>query len=97
MSDRTQALAQHYVPSLAERFWRWAGFRSHVGDTPPDADLLPGWIRTDTGINFGWPDRLRLLLTGRLRISTIVHGDTPSPAVTKTRVDWRILAPGARS
>ena len=82
------------VPTLTERFWKAVGFHYHLGDEPPDADLLPGWMRTDMSLDFGWSDRLRLLLTGRLRISSIVHFDTPSPEVCKSRMDWRILAPG---
>jgi hypothetical protein len=42
----------------------------------------------------GWPDRLRLLLTGKLRLSSIVACETPDVGVTKSRLDWRIVAPG---
>jgi hypothetical protein len=55
---------------------------------------LPGWIRTDIRLDFGWPDRLRLLLTGKLRLSSIVACETPDVGVTKSRLDWRIVAPG---
>lgn len=82
------------APTLRQKFWRACGFRYHLGDDPPDSDLLQGWMRTDMGMNFSWLDRLRILLTGRLRISSIVHFDTPSPAVCKSRMDWYILAPG---
>lgn len=83
-----------HVPTLAQRFWRKMGFTYHHGEEPPDADLLPGWMCTETGFDFGWADRFRLLLTGKLHIRNIVHIDTPSPAVTKTRMDWHIIAPG---
>lgn len=89
---RNEALA--LAPTLRQRFWRALGFRYHLGDTPPDADLLPGWMRTDSGLIFSFGDRLRILISGRLRTSTIVHMDTPSPAVCKTRLDWQILPPG---
>ena len=85
------------VPTLRERLWRSLGFRYHLGNEPPDADLLPGWMLTDIVLNFGWADRLRLLTTGRLSISSIVHFDTPSPDVCKSRVDWRIIAPGEKT
>lgn len=94
---RAEAGYATHVPTLRERFWRWAGFGYHISEEPPDADLLPGWVRTDTQMHFGWSDRLRLLLTGGLWISTIVHTDTPSPTVTKTRLDWSILPPGDES
>jgi hypothetical protein len=95
MTDETNT-AFHHVPTFSEKFWRWVGFRYHLGEDAPDADLLQGWIRTDSGFNFDWHDRLRILLTGKLRISTIIHMDTPSPSVTKTRLDWHILAPGEK-
>lgn len=94
MTDLSQNQALYAVPTLRVRFWRAIGFRYHHGDDPPDADLLPGWMRTDLRINFSLSDRLRLMLTGKLRISSIVHFDTPSPDVCKSRMDWRILAPG---
>jgi hypothetical protein len=97
MSDETptiQAYYQVYTPSLRERFWRWAGFRYHLGDDPPDIEALPGWMKTDIRIHFSIADRLRLLLTGRLFIASVVHTDTPSAAVCKSRVDWKIDAPG---
>lgn len=84
------------TPSLRHRFFRWAGWHYHLGEVPDPsaAGLMPGWMRTDMQMDFGWPDRLRLLLTGGLRISSIVHTDTPSPDRCVSRMDWHILAPG---
>ena len=96
MSDATEGYAVEYIPTLAERFWRWAGFHYHLGDEPPDADLLKGWMQTTTGFRFAWSDRLRLLLTGRLVITITSHTDTDTPAVIKNRMDWRILYPNER-
>lgn len=93
MSDASANYASVYVPNRRERFWRSLGFRFHLGDEPEGVDALSGWMRTDTSFNFGWFDRFRLLLTGRLRVSVTVHFDTPSPAVCKSRIDWRIVAP----
>lgn len=86
--------ASFHVPTLRERFWRWAGFRYHLGEEPEDIDSLEGWMRTDMRIDFSIVDRLRLLVTGRLRISSIVHTDTPSALICKSRMDWHIKAPG---
>ena len=44
--------AFHRVPTLRERFWRAIGFRYYLGNEPPDADLLPGWMLTDIVLNF---------------------------------------------
>lgn len=79
-----------HEPTLAERIWRRLGFRYHLGDEPEGCESLEGWMRTDIHLRFGWADRLRLLATGRLFIASIVHTDTPSPAVCKSRVDWMI-------
>lgn len=92
--EQAQNFAMEYVPTLMERFWRKLGFHYHLGDEPTDTDLLKGWMRTDAGFNFTFTDRLRLLLTGKLRVTLIQHTDTESPSVIKNRVDWRIVAPG---
>lgn len=84
------------LPTRLDRFWRALGFRYHLGEEPEGGDLLPGWSHTTLGFRFGWPDRLRLLLSGRLQVTSILHTDTPSPKVAKSRVDWRIFAPGER-
>lgn len=70
------------VPTRRERFWRWLGYRFHLGDEPPQdkVDAASGWMRTDTVFQFSIADRLRLLLTGRLRISVTQY--------TNCRVDW---------
>lgn len=94
MTNTTENHAFYSVPTIRQKFWWALGFRFHFGAEPPDADLLPGWMRTDMGLRFRWSDRMRLLLTGRLRISSIVHFDTPSPNVCKSRMDWQILPPG---
>lgn len=88
--------AVQYVPKLRERIWRKLGFRYHLGEEPEGTDALEGWMRTDTRLEFGLLDRIRLLLTGRLLVSSTVHHDTPSASVCKTRVDWRIYAPGEK-
>jgi hypothetical protein len=89
-----QNLAMIYVPTLSDRFWRALGFRYHLGPDPEGTDTLPGWTCTEIGLDFGIADRLRLLLTGRLRLRSILMTDTPSGTVCKTRLDWRILHPG---
>lgn len=94
MTDTIQASCAHYVPSLRERFFRKLGFRYHLGEEPEGTDGLPGWSCTDSHLHFGIADRLRLLLTGKLFVSTKMHSDVPSAMVVKTRLDWRIVEPG---
>jgi hypothetical protein len=81
-------------PTLAQRFWRRVGFRYHLGDEPEGAETLPGWMRTDMHLHFGWRDRLRILISGKLFVASILSTDTPSPHIVKSRIDWRILSPG---
>lgn len=91
-----QTLCMVYQPTLAERLWRKLGYTYHLGDDPDDIDRLPGWTRTDIGLDFGIADRLRLLLTGKLRLHSILMTDTPSATVCRSRLDWRIVPPGDR-
>ena len=88
--------AYYRKPSLRERAFRKLGFHYHLGEDPEGADALPGWMKTDIRLHFSWADRLRLLLTGRLFVASIVHFDTPSPSICKSRVDFLISAPGDR-
>lgn len=86
--------ALYHASTWSERLWRWLGFRYHLGDEPDNLEHLPGWICTNAGLNLCWRDRLRLLVSGRLRLKVIVHTDTDSPLVCKSRFDWHILRPG---
>jgi citrate lyase synthetase len=62
-----------YRPTLAERFWRWVGFRYVHAEMPAEADALPHWLVVETGFHFSFGDRLRLLLGGKLRIRTTTN------------------------
>ena len=83
-------------PTLMERFWRKVGFHYHLGDEPQGAESLPGWSQTNQYFHFGWSDRLRLLISGRLLVKLTMSTDTPSPSVCKNRMDWMIYAPGQK-
>ena len=85
--------ASIYRPSRWERFCKFAGFVYHHGADPEDIDQLQGWAQTNIYMDFGLADRLRLLLTGKLRISNTGHFDGPIPKEIKNRLDWHIKAP----
>lgn len=85
-----------YVPTWREKIWRRLGFRYHLGAEPDDVDALPGWMCTESRLDFSVADRLRLLLTGRLRVS-IKHHMPVQPDFSRNRLDWQILAPGDRA
>jgi hypothetical protein len=81
-------------PSLRDRFWRWLGFRYHLGDDPrrEENEILDGWLCTEVKMHFGILDRVRLLLTGRLLVRT-VHEFPEVVSYSKTRTDWLIYPP----
>jgi hypothetical protein len=103
MTDTTQEaqppqnFAMISTPTLTQRFWRWAGFRYHLGDDPEGIDGMIGWMKTDIHLHFGWADRLRLALSGKLFVASVLHYDTPSPMTCKSRVDYWILQPGEKT
>ena len=68
MTDDIESGYQIYTPTLAQRFWRALGFRYHHKDLECDEVAFPGWMKTRVNFDFSMLDRLRLLLTGRLRI-----------------------------
>lgn len=84
------------TPPLLWRFWRSLGFVYHLGDEPEGAEILPGWMKTDMHMHFGVVDRLRLMVSGKLFIASIVSTDTPSAMICKSRMDWRIMHPGEK-
>lgn len=89
-----QNLCMEYRPTLAERFWRKAGWRYQRQELPDDAPT-EGWAMTQVHLNVSFADRLRLLLTGRVRLDVRQAFDTPvDTVVCATSVE--ILRPGAR-
>lgn len=88
-----ECYAVRYVPTLAGKFWRALGFRHHHGDDPEDIDKLEGWSQTVVHFRFGFLDRLRLLLTGRFKVTITSSYDAPSPSIIKNRTDYRIIEP----
>lgn len=92
-SETHGGYAAYHVPTWTEKLRRALGFRFHLGEDPEGIDKLPGWIRTEIGMKFSFLDRLRLLTTGRLRITLTQY--TPVQCdFAKDRIDWQIKAPG---
>jgi hypothetical protein len=88
--------AMCHVPTLAERGWRWLGFRYHLGAEPEGIDGMQGWMCTESRMQFGLADRIRLLVSGRLHLRLVQHA-TVQVEGTKSRFDWHIPAPGERT
>jgi len=85
--------AMAYRPTLARRIWTALGFHYHFGAEPEGIDALAGWMCTETRMRFGFRDRLRLLVSGRLHIKLVQH--TPVQCdYSRNRLDWQIEPPG---
>jgi hypothetical protein len=98
MSENSERVENGFVafkPTLGQRAWRCLGYRYHLGEEPEGTDGLR-WLRTDVRLHFSLLDRLRLVLTGRLKVSLTTHADD-TLSECKTRTDWIIDHPGYRS
>ena len=90
---------EHYQPlfrkrSYRERLWRALGYRYIWVDLPDNVhDRLPGWSMTTIHLHFSFKDRLRLLLTGRVRLD-LRHATLPEIEDMTTATSVRIYAPG---
>ena len=93
MTDGTQNCYMEYKPTLRERFWRKMGFRFHLRELEPNDESWQGWMQSRSGIHFDWRDRLRILVSGHLKLQHTYHMDTPTPDKIHTRFDWHIAAP----
>ncbi len=93
MTDTNQAMI--HVPTMRERFWRALGFRYHMGADPDGAEKMAGWMQTTAGFDFTIGDRLRLLLSGRLKVVLSIHTDSQVDHAI-SRVDYTIKYPGER-
>lgn len=91
-----------YTPSRNERFWRAMGFKWHHAPGPEGwtedgiPGLYAGWAMTHTTFQFGILDRLRLLLTGRLRTTTRHVSNQPIGDL-RSSTDFAISYPGERA
>lgn len=85
-------LAMYHRPTLRQRFWRSVGFRYHLHDLDDDP-ALPGWMMTETKIEFSVADRIRLLLTGRLHL-TLRQATNVEVDHARSAMSFRIGHPG---
>lgn len=88
----TMNFASIYRPTFAERVAKRLGFNFRLGEEPDGVDAYPGWARTELRLDFSLMDRLRLLVTGRLRVSLTHYTDKQFDTM-KTRTDLRFPAP----
>ena len=77
MSENTQNFAMEHKPTRRERFWTRLGYRYFLVDLPDDAAQMPGWMMTTTRLEFSIADRLRLFLSGKIKIDIRQATDVP--------------------
>lgn len=70
MSAPVNSFAVAYRPTFMQRAWRRLGWRYHMVDLPetPEVERMLGWAMTRVRLEFSFGDRIRLLLTGRVRL-----------------------------
>ena len=89
-----EAYAMIHKPKLLERVWRRLGFRASRVDLPDGIEVThPGWMMTETRMQFSVGDRFRLLLTGKLHLTTR-QATTQQVDEAVNATSHRILYPG---
>jgi hypothetical protein len=78
-----------------QRLWRWLGYRYHLGPLTDDEGWEQGFLQNISGMKLDWRDRLRVLLSGHIRIVCNHSMDQPVNKV-RTRMDWEIVEPGGK-
>lgn len=71
-------------PTIAQRFWRWLGFRSRVPEDHPEGEKMPGWIMTGVVIVPSIGDRLRFLICGHAHVRIRTYTSAPVDAVSSS-------------
>lgn len=63
------------APTLLERLWRRL-FPGRYREIPEDLEgFAPSYMMTDVRIRLDWADRLRVLVSGNLRVETTTKTD----------------------
>ena len=90
--------AFEYIHTFWDKVLSRLGYRMNHEDEPPTLDPKKhvGRMHTVAEFSFRWPDRLRLLLTGRLKVE-ITHYTTQQIDESVNSVSYRIFAPGEQS
>jgi len=92
MTDRCYAAID--APTLLERLWRRL-FPARYREIPEDLEgFAPSYMITEVRIHLGWVDRLRILVSGNLRVETTTKTDV---IITKmaSQSTVTVLAPGS--
>lgn len=97
--ERIEAGYQVATQSLSARLWSKLGFGRCFIPAPDDDDnpepFAPGRMVSITIVDIGWPDRLRLLISGRAMSFLSTQTDA-AVRVARSESKFSVLAPGDR-
>jgi hypothetical protein len=98
MDEQNMGYAQEYKPTFKERFWKRLGFHYDQTEFPENDEekSYKGWMLTYSYFEFSFRDRLRLLLTGRLKVKLRQLTDV-EVIKCKSTVSFKILYPGEKN
>lgn len=88
-----------YVPPFKVRFWRALGFHSPAAPMLTQDQLKQGWdeqVFAHTTITLSLLDRLRILISGRAKLFTIVSTKQVTVPEALTNVGFGVLYPGQK-
>ena len=92
--------AYYAAPTFKERFWRWSGFHGAHAPRPEEDEeaegWAPSWFIVGTRVYLGWPDRFRVLLSGKLHVEQAIKTDVPIGRSRSTSAVG-ILPPGTKT
>lgn len=84
-----------YQPPLSERFWRCLGFHAPAAPMLTQEQLKAGWdeqVFVHTVVHVSLGDRLRLLISGKAKLFTIVSAKVQVPEAI-TNVGFGVMSP----
>lgn len=72
----TQAYFQMYRPTRRERLWSWLGFGVAHLSPPEDSERWANsYITNVVTTHLDWRDRLRVLVSGKVRVKSFIKTD----------------------
>lgn len=99
MSEATERPNAFYAP-YRPTIWERLGFHDAHAPRPDEQELAdgwaPSWFIVRTGVHLDWRDRLRVMISGNLRVEQVIKTDVEikrSDAASAVG----ILPPGAMS
>ena len=83
---------------MSERLFRALGYGYSRRPEMPDENypgMAVGHMVTETSINFGLPERIRILFSGNIFVSVCTKTEQPVEGKTFSQAAVSVLAPGA--